>query len=84
MSSYLDSRRQYTIVNGFKSTVDKVQYGIAQGSIVGPLIYILYANDVFQEIDDQKAKLMYADDTLLLSKGTNLAECVERGQDFVR
>ena len=80
MSSNLDSRRQYTIVNGCKSNIDKVTYGIAQGSIISPLIYILYANDVFQEIDDQKAILMYADDTLLISKGSEINECIRNGQ----
>ena len=67
MTSYLDSRRQYTVVNGCKSDMGNVTYGIAQGSIVGPLIYILYANDVFQELNDDKAIFMYADDTLILS-----------------
>ena len=76
MSSYLNSRRQRTIVNGFKSDGSRVTYGTAQASIIGPLIYILYANDVFQEINDPRAVLMYADDTLVLSKGNRLNECV--------
>ena len=41
MSSYLNSRSQYTIVNECKSRCSKVTYGIAQGSMLGPLIYIL-------------------------------------------
>ena len=79
----LSRRHQYTIVNGCKSNIDKVTYGIAQGSIVGPLIYILYANDVFQEIDDQKAILMYADNTLLISKGKEINECIRNGQNML-
>ena len=81
MSSYLNSLCQYTTVSGCKSSLDKVTYGIVQGSIVGPLIYISYANDAFQEIDDQKAILMYSDDTLLLSKGAHINECIRKGQD---
>ena len=80
MSSYLGSRRQYTVVGGFKSEVGKVTYGIAQGSIIGPLIYILYANDVFYEIKDRRAVLMYADDTLLISTGTSMTHCIQQGQ----
>ena len=72
MSSYLNSCRQRTIVNGFKSDGSRVTYGTAQASIIGPLIYILYANDVFQETNDPRAVLMYADDTLVLSKGNTL------------
>ena len=83
MQSYLNSRWQYTVVGYCKSANSKVTYGIAQGSILGPLIYILYANDVFQEIADSKTIIMYADDTLLLSSGTTLAECITNGQDVL-
>ena len=83
MSSYLNSRRQRTIVNGFKSDSSRVTYDIAQGSIIGPLIYILYANDVFQKINYPRAVLMYADDILVLSKGNTLNECVRSGQEML-
>ena len=83
MHSYLDSRPQYTIVNGQKSNSCKVTYGIAQGSILGPLIYILYANDVFHEVNDQKSMLMYADDTLLIDTGKSSAECAQRSQEML-
>ena len=55
--------------------------GIAQRSIVGPLIYILYGNDVYQEIVNQESILIYADDTLLISRGANIDECILKGQD---
>ena len=76
MSSYLDCRRQYTVISGYKSNIDEVTYGIVQGSIIGQLIYILYANDVFQESDDQNAMIMYAYDTLFISKGTDITESI--------
>ena len=41
-------------------------YGTAQGSIFGPLLIILYVNDLFVEIEKQKSVLMYADDTLFI------------------
>ena len=40
-------------------------------------------NDVFQEIADSKAILMYADDTLLLSSGTTITECAQNGLDVL-
>ena len=83
ISSYLGSRRQFTVVNGYTSECQKVTYGIAQGSIVGPLIYLLYANDIFSKITDPNAILMYADDTLLLSKGKSVSECEEHCQDML-
>ena len=83
MQSYLNSRWQYTVVGDCKSVNSKVTYGTAQGSILGPLIYILYANDVFQELPKSKTIIMYADDTLLLSTGTTLAECIKNGQNVL-
>ena len=83
ISSYLGSRRQFTVVNGYTSECQKVTYGIAQSTIVGPLIYILYANDIFNKITDPNAILMYADDTLLLSKGKSVSECEEHGQGML-
>ena len=64
--SHIDSRCQCTQVNGYMSTKIKLRYGTAQGSILGPLIFILYVNDLFYEIDNNKSILMYADNTLLL------------------
>ena len=63
---HIDSRCQCTQVNGYMSTKIKLRYGTAQGSIQGPLIFILYVNDLFYEIDNNKSILMYADNTLLL------------------
>ena len=58
MTNYLKSCQQYTVVNGCKSNTGKMTYGIAQGSIICPLIYILYANDVFQEIDEVRELIL--------------------------
>ena len=52
-------------VNSYTSSELKLSYGTAQGSILGPLIFILYINDLFNEIEDNKSILMYADDTLI-------------------
>ena len=47
MLEYMASRKQTTTVNGFSSSQAQVTYGTAQGSILGPLIFILYVNDLF-------------------------------------
>ena len=63
MHSYLESRTQYTIVKGFKSSESRLQCGTAQGSILGPLFFILYVNDVFAYVRNNNSLTMYADDT---------------------
>ena len=80
MSSYINNRFQCTNVNGFTSSKMKLTYGTAKGSILGPLLFIMYVNDLFMEIENQKAVMMYADDTLLVNSGTTILESVEKSQ----
>ena len=63
LSSYIENRRQSTCMNGYKSPEAKLKCGTAQGSILGPLFYILYVNDIFSYVTYNKSLTMYADDT---------------------
>ena len=80
ISSYFNNRYQCTKVDGHVSSLSKVTYGTAQGSILGPLIFIIYVNDLFYQINDKKNIIMYADDTLLMSKSSDLEESVSECQ----
>ena len=73
--SYLTNRRQVTVVDGVKSEVRDVMAGIPQGSKLGPLLFILYINDIQNELESEI--LIYADDTTLLASGANPAESAE-------
>ena len=74
MESYLNSRKQYTKVDGVGCSLGNITYGIAQGFIVGLLIFMLYVNDIFKELDCNGIALMYADDMLLFSSGTTIED----------
>ena len=72
LQSYLSNRHQITVVDGIKSDVAKVKAGIPQGSKLGPLLFILYNNDIKNELEAEV--LIYADDTLLHAFGKNPTE----------
>ena len=73
-------RKQTTTINGYISPEAKVTYGTAQGSILGPLIFILYVNDIFKSIQSETSIHMYADDTLLMCKDENINKVTEKAQ----
>ena len=54
--------------------MEKVTYGTAQGLILGPSIFIIYVNDLFNPIRDKNNMIMYADDILLMSGAKTLQE----------
>ena len=66
MHSYLVGRRQYIRYNGSISSTTVVQFGVPQGSVLGPLFFILYTADVFH-IAEELGFLIhgYADDLQL-------------------
>ena len=60
--NYLSERSQRTKVNEKYSTWRKLTYGVPQGSILGPLLFNLFMNDIFYFVNDSKLA-NYADDT---------------------
>ena len=65
ISDYLFNRTQYAAYNNDCSNLESVTLGVPQGSILGPLLFIILANDAYQCLN-KCTMLMYADDTVLL------------------
>ena len=74
-SSYLSNRRHYVKYNGCKSDFNEkpIEYGVPQGSVLGPLLYLVFCNDVHKSLEFCKA-IMYADDTNLYITSKSLSE----------
>ena len=66
LKSYFTNRKQYCDYKGTSSNMLLIHKGVPQGSILGPLLFILYVND-FYVSSNKFTFLMYADDTTLLS-----------------
>ena len=64
--SYLSNRQQYVEYNGTESTLEYITTGVPQGSILGPLLFIIYINDIAQS-SRKFDFITYADDTTLCS-----------------
>ena len=69
--SYLTNRRQYTVINGVNSELRTISCGVPQGSVLGPLFFLLYINDLHRSIGDNSVRL-YADDTAIITSNPNL------------
>ena len=65
IKSYLENREQFVSVNGKNSTKKQITYGVPQGSILGPLLFSIYINDMVNACNLSKPYL-FADDGALL------------------
>ena len=74
--SYLSDRTQCCSINGVKSKFRSISCGVPQRSILGPLLFITYMNDLPNSVEGTKIK-MYADDTNLTKQITSLGDVKE-------
>ena len=63
LSSYLENRRQQVVINGCNSSVLPAKAGVPQGSVLGPLLFLIFFNDITQGIDSTMS--LFADDSSL-------------------
>ena len=73
LTSCLTDRKQKTMVHSYLSEEAKVEVGVPQGSILGPLLFILYINDI-SNITNLAKFYLFADDTAITIKAQHRSE----------
>ena len=71
--SDLTNRYQYVKNNNTPSDMKKITCGVPQGSILGPLLFLLYINDI-ASVSNIRSSILFADDTTLFCSSKNLQE----------
>ena len=62
---FLSNRSQHFMVDGFRNKLDNLVSGVAQGSVFGPLLFLLYTSALFYILENKL--IGYADDSTLLA-----------------
>ena len=68
-SSYLSGRQAVTVIDGHKSDVLPLLAGVPQGSKLGPLLFIIFMNDIVADLES--TPFLYADDTTLIATASS-------------
>ena len=80
LSTFLSQRRQRVLLREASSDWGDVTSGVPQGSILGPILFLIYVNDIPDNISNT-AK-MFADDTKLYKPISNISDCHKLQQDL--
>ena len=71
-ANYLCNRLQYTDIDGFQSSRMHISTGVPQGSILGPVLFLVYINDIYK--CSTIILLCFADDTTAYMSGPNVKD----------
>ena len=80
ITSFLTSRKMKVIIDGFSSEEDVVTSGVPQGTVLGPILFLIHINDLPLVVDSQVR--LFADDCLLYRPIQNINDQIKLQQDL--
>lgn len=81
--SYIDNRSQAVVINNYMSSWVEVPSGVPQGSLLGPLLFLIYISDIDNCFHHSKA-LIFADDMKIVKEISSANDCVALQEDLDR
>lgn len=82
IKSYFENRYQCVEISKNRSDLRKLTAGVPQGSILGPLLFDLYINDIVR-IDDTVSYIIYTDDTSLFFSGNDADQIIQKANRYL-
>jgi hypothetical protein len=83
ISDYFKNRKQISKFNGTKSAANNLNLGVPQGSVLGPLFFLIFINDLAYLLKEVNCKL-FADDTTLYSSDSHLDVLLDKFQKSIK
>ena len=74
IKSYLENRKQFTSFDNYESELQNTTHGVPQGSVMGPVLFNLFINDICNIPNAEK--VLFADDTALYVSDSSLDRCI--------
>ena len=75
-ASYLLERRLRVSIDGYNSVLKTINVGVPQGSVLGPILFLVYINDL-PNVSNLFSSILYADDTTLLMNHSNYEQLIQ-------
>ena len=80
VEAYLSNRKQRVLVNGTRSEWEPVSSGVPQGSVLGPVLFLVYINDLPKSV--KNSIRLFADDTKIYRTVTTDSDCLSLQKDI--